>query len=74
VAVTGCRPAAGERDRGLLLIGSDGAQLPARLDEGGFSHYYGHGRSIDMEAWSRASLNAACEAFEDSRAWVARHS
>lgn len=72
VAVTGCRASACGRDRGLLLVRTDGNQLLARLDEGGFSHYYGHG-SVDMHGWSRASLNAAWDELEERR-WVSHRS
>jgi len=43
IAVTGCVPFDCATQRALLLIRADGAQLLARLDEGGFSHYYGYG-------------------------------
>ncbi|MGH2348133.1 MAG: hypothetical protein ACRDFT_01550 [bacterium] len=72
VAVTGCRALACGRDRGLLLIRTDGNQFLARLDEGGFSHYYGHG-SVDMHRWSRAGLNAAWDELEERR-WVSHRS
>jgi len=39
IAVTGC-PSPPCSLRGLLLIRPDGEHLMARLDEGGFSHYY----------------------------------
>ena len=43
IAVTGCMPSDCDTQRVLLLIRADGSQLLARLDEGGFSHYYGYG-------------------------------
>jgi hypothetical protein len=43
VAVTGCVPASCGRERVLLLIQESGEGLLARLDEGGFSHYYAFG-------------------------------
>ena len=43
IAVTGCVPRDCDTQRVLLLIRADGSQLLARLDEGGFSHYYGYG-------------------------------
>lgn len=43
VAVTGCVPAACRSERVLLLIQEGGEGLLARLDEGGFSHYYAYG-------------------------------
>jgi hypothetical protein len=49
IAVTGCAPAACQTRRGLLLILEGGSQLFARLDDGGFSRYYGYG-SGDISA------------------------
>ena len=43
VAVTGCAPTACQTRRGLILILEGGSQLFARLDDGGFSRYYGYG-------------------------------
>jgi hypothetical protein len=43
VAVTGCVPANCRAERVLLLIQEGGEALLARLDEGGFSHYYAYG-------------------------------
>jgi hypothetical protein len=43
IAVTGCVPRDCDTQRVLLLIREGGSQLLARLDEGGFSHYYGYG-------------------------------
>jgi len=43
VAVTGCMPSVCGTHRVLVLIREGGSQLFARLDEGGFSHYYGYG-------------------------------
>lgn len=43
VAVTSCMPSACETQRVLVLIREGRSQLFARLDEGGFSHYYGYG-------------------------------
>ena len=40
IAVSGCVTAACPTHRGLLLIRPDGEHLMARVDEGGFSHYY----------------------------------
>jgi len=40
IAVSGCVPAACAPRPGLLLVRQDGQHLLARLDEGGFSHYY----------------------------------
>jgi len=43
VALTGCAPSACNTHRVLLLIRDGGSELLARLDEGGFVHYYGYG-------------------------------
>ena len=43
IAVTGCFPGACDSRRVLLLIEESGSPLLARLDEGGFAHYYGYG-------------------------------
>jgi hypothetical protein len=43
IAVTGCVPRDCATQRVLLFIREGGSQLLARLDEGGFSHYYGYG-------------------------------
>ena len=43
VAVPGCSPGACDSRRVLLLIRDGGSEIIARLDEGGFSHYYSYG-------------------------------
>jgi len=43
VAVTGCVPGTCDSHRALLLIEAGGSRLLARIDEGGFVHYYGYG-------------------------------
>jgi hypothetical protein len=43
IAVTGCVPNACDSRRVLLLIEDSGTRMLARLDEGGFVHYYGYG-------------------------------
>jgi hypothetical protein len=59
VAVTGCGPAGCRAQRVLLLVRGDGESLLARLDEGGFSHYYAHGAGLSMNPASRALLDRA---------------
>ena len=44
IALTGCEPTKCNTHRVLVLIREDGSQLVARLDDGGFAHYYGYGR------------------------------
>ena len=43
VALAGCAPGACNTHRVLLLVRDGGSKLLARLDEGGFVHYYGYG-------------------------------
>jgi hypothetical protein len=43
IAYTGCVPAACETSRVLLLIREGGSEMIARLDDGGFAHYYAYG-------------------------------
>ncbi len=43
IALAGCVPSACNTHRVLLLIRDGGSELLARLDEGGFAHYYGYG-------------------------------
>lgn len=43
VVVTGCVPGACDTRHVLLLIEDGASRLLARLDEGGFVHYYGYG-------------------------------
>jgi hypothetical protein len=43
VAVSGCVPSACDSQRVLLLIEEGSSRLLARLDEGGFVHYYSYG-------------------------------
>jgi hypothetical protein len=42
IALTGCAPGACNTHRVLLLIRDGGSELLARLDDGGFVHYYGY--------------------------------
>jgi hypothetical protein len=65
IAVTGCVPSACGIDRGLLLIGQDGEHLMARLDEGGFSHYYGYGPGMQPTAVPQASIDGAWKAVQN---------
>ena len=43
IALAGCAPGACNTYHVLLLIRDGGSELLARLDEGGFAHYYGYG-------------------------------
>ncbi len=65
IAVSGCVTSACKEHRGLLLIGPDADPLLARLDEGGFSHYYEHGRGATQAAVPHSSIDGAWLAIED---------
>jgi hypothetical protein len=64
IAITGCVPIACARDRGLLLIRQDGEQLMARLDEGGFSHYYDHAPGASPSTVPRSWIDNAWRALQ----------
>jgi len=64
IALTGCVPTACPTHRGLLLIRPDGDQLMARLDEGGYLHYYDHGPGVAASAVPRSSIDGAWMALE----------
>jgi len=65
VAITGCVPRACAAHRGLLLIREDGTELWSRLDEGGFSRYYGHGPSLVATPVSPTFIDSAWRALEN---------
>ena len=46
IAVSGCAPRSCASRHVLLLIQPGGTRLLARLDEGGFVHYYGYGNDV----------------------------
>jgi hypothetical protein len=52
VAYTGCIPGACGSRRVLILIRDGGSEIFARLDDGGFSHYYSYG-NVSREAAQR---------------------
>jgi hypothetical protein len=62
IALTGCRAQSCATHQGLLLIRQGGEELLARLEEGGFVHYYGHGAGLQMTPERRALLEAAWRA------------
>lgn len=64
IAITGCVPTACAAQRGLLLIRPDGEQLLARLDEGGFVHYYHHSAGATGSAVPRPAIDGAWMAVE----------
>jgi len=64
VAIMGCVANDCPMHRGLILIDSNGEQLWARLDEGGFSRYYGHGPAMMASPVSPAFIDSAWRAVE----------
>ena len=64
IAITGCVPTTCATHRGLLLIRPDGEQLMARLDEGGYLHYYDHSLVATAAAVPRPSIDGAWMALE----------
>lgn len=63
IAAPGCQPRACTTLRGLLLVRADGEALLARLDEGGFAHYYGYGAGMAMTPDGRALLDSVWRAL-----------
>jgi hypothetical protein len=49
-----------------LLIQENGQDLLARLDEGGFSHYYAHGPAWGVAGSTTAAVDSALRALEAS--------
>ncbi len=64
IAIMGCVETACATHRGLVLIQLDGDELWARLDEGGFSRYYGHGLAMTDALVSPAFIDSAWRAVE----------
>jgi hypothetical protein len=64
IAISGCVATACATHRGLVLIRADGDELWARLDEGGFSRYYGHGPAMTGALVSPAFIDSAWRAVE----------
>ena len=64
IAITGCVLSSCATHRGLVLIRQDGEHLMARLDEGGFSHYYERGLGASAKAVPRSSIDSAWRAVE----------
>jgi len=64
VAVTGCVPANCGGERVLLLVQEGGDALLARLDEGGFSHYYAYGGTWGVAGSTAQLTDAALRALE----------
>jgi len=66
VAVTGCVPANCGGERVLLLIQESGEGLLARLDEGGFSHYFAYGGNWGLAGATAQIVDSARRALERS--------
>ena len=64
IAISGCVPHVCPTHRGLVLISADGQELWGRLDEGGFSRYYGHGPAMTGARVSPTFIDAAWRAVE----------
>lgn len=64
IAITGCVATACATHGGLLLIQADGHDMWARLDEGGFSRYYGNGPGMTSALVSPAFIDSAWRAVE----------
>ena len=64
VAVTGCVPATCRTDRVVLLIQEGGDALLARLDEGGFSHYYAYGGDWGLAGSTARIVDSGLRALE----------
>jgi hypothetical protein len=63
VAVTGCVPATCRSERVLLLIQEGGQGLLARLDEGGFSHYYAYGGNWGLAGTTAQTVDSGLRAL-----------
>jgi hypothetical protein len=64
IAINGCVVTACATHRGLVLIRADGEEMWGRLDEGGFSRYYGHGPGMTGARVSPAFIDSAWRAVE----------
>ncbi|HYB69197.1 MAG TPA: hypothetical protein VEH80_00930 [Candidatus Bathyarchaeia archaeon] len=64
IAVTGCVPESCGIDRVLLLVQEGGQGLLARLDEGGFSHYYAYGGDWGLAGSTAGIVDAGLRALE----------
>jgi hypothetical protein len=63
VAVTGCVSEACSGERVLLLIQESGDSMLARLDEGGYSHYYAYGPEWGAAGSTQQAADAALRAL-----------
>ena len=63
IGVAGCRTGACTTHAGVLLVRGDGAVLLARLDDGGFSHYYAFGTGWSATPETRLLVDTAWRAL-----------
>ena len=63
ITVGGCRTGACATHAGVLLVRGDGAALLARLDDGGFSHYYAFGTGLVVTPEVQLHVDAAWRAL-----------
>ncbi|HEY7250768.1 MAG TPA: hypothetical protein VIG37_09735 [Methylomirabilota bacterium] len=63
VAVTGCVAESCPAERVLLLVQESGDSLLARLDEGGYSHYYAYGPEWGAAGSTQQAADAALRAL-----------
>jgi hypothetical protein len=63
IAVTGCVTTTCPADRVLLLIQENGDAMLARLDEGGYSHYYAYGPEWGAAGSTEQATDAALRAL-----------
>jgi len=68
IAVTGCMPSACAGNRGLILIREDSELLLARVDEGGYAHYYAWGAPATRATIGPTVVDGAWRALESSGA------
>jgi hypothetical protein len=64
IAVTGCVPANCRADRVLLMLQEGGDGVLARLDEGGFSHYYAYGGDWGLAGSTARIVDSGLRALE----------
>lgn len=64
VAIMGCVQEACATHRGLILLPVDGDEMWARIDEGGYSRYYGRGPAMTNGLVRPAFIDSAWRAVE----------
>src|SRR5215472_12715397 len=64
IAITGCVSTACASHRGLVLVRQDAQHLMARIDEGGFSHYYDFAPGASARLVPRSAIDSAWVALQ----------